>query len=165
MVALAALGLVVAAALTDLAGGGRDEPSTPTTGQSSTTLVPEDVAEPRPSVDLAEVPLDGDVVDVGRWWAATYTAYVGFETPEELAARLAPVSVPALVDELAGVASAISYDVEPLEIEGVSHRTPLDDPAGTRLRVSVETPGALVIYDLLLVEDPAGWRVSEATRL
>lgn len=139
----------------------------------TSTLVPSDVEDDRPVVDLATPPPAGDPVEVARWWAGTYTAYVGAEPPVDLVTRLADWTAPALLDELRALPPAASYDA-PLAIDGVSE---VDLPGtddggdagagGRRLRVSVQTPIALVIYDMTLTRDSAGtrWLVSEAARM
>jgi hypothetical protein len=100
-------------------------------------------------------------------------AYEGAEPAPELVARLAAFTTPAWQAELMGVPPAASYDA-PVEIAGVSAQ--LVEPAaggaggggataGQTAQVTVETPGALVVYELVLVQDAAGtWQVDRATR-
>jgi hypothetical protein len=145
---------------------------------STSTLVPPDVENDRPAIDLANPPPPDDPVEVARWWAGTYTAYVGAEPPVDLVARVADRTAPALLDELRALPPAASYDA-PLEVDGASA---IDLPAGDgagggsggsgdgaggrRLRVSVQTPVALVVYDITLVQGrEGGWLVSEAARV
>jgi len=137
----------------------------------TTTLVPPDIEEDRPALDLAVPPPATDPVEVARWWAGTYTAYVGAGPPADLVARLTDWTTPALLDELGALPPAASYDA-PLAIDGVSEidlpaATTGGAPAGSRqLRVSVQTPLALVIYDMTLVPGSGGrWLVSEAARI
>jgi hypothetical protein len=138
----------------------------------TSTEVPPDVEEDRPAVDLATPPPATDPVEVARWWAATYTAYVGAGPPADLVERLADWTTPALLDELRALPPAASYDA-PLAIDGVSEvdlpaSAAGGAPAGSRqLRVSVQTPVALVIYDMTLVQGSGGarWLVSEAARM
>lgn len=186
IVALLAVVLVGLAALTDMGGGsdasgGSDDPESTAGapadeeeaggGQPTTTVAPPDLDEPRSPVDLSAPPPGDDPVEVARWWAATHAAYVGVDPPRALADRLGPVTTSRLTDELAAVPPAASSDDAPLDIEGVSHRVPETGADETRLRVTVETDGALVVYDLDLVPepDPGGegrrWRVDQAGRL
>ena len=128
--------------------------------------MPPDVDEDdRPAVDLATPPPATDPVEVARWWAGTYTAYVGAGPPADLVARLADWTAPALLDELRTLPPAASYD-PPLTIEGVSATELPASGGGRQLRVSVQTPLALVIYDMTLVQGSGGgWLVSEAARM
>jgi hypothetical protein len=137
----------------------------------TSTLVPPDVEEDRPPVDLASPPPAGDHVELARWWAGTYTSYIGAEAPADLVARLADWTTPALLDELRALPLAVSYD-PPLEIDGVTEveLSPAAGggaPAGGReLRVSVQAVDALVVYDMTLVQGSGGgWLVSEAARV
>jgi hypothetical protein len=170
------------ALLVQARGGSRDRSSSPDTGASvaGTTVAPADVDEPRGSVDLQAPPAGTDPVEVARWWAGSYTANVGALLPEALAERVAPASTPGLRAQLAAVPPAASYDPEPAEIAGVSNRAPVERAGRIEVRVTVETAGALAVYDLTLV--PAGgsvggggggddgvgaagrWLVDEATR-
>jgi hypothetical protein len=140
-----------------------EEPEGPTT-----TLTPPDVDTDRPAIDLNVTPPPGDAIEVARWWAATYTAYIGAEPPAELVTRLSGWTERALLDELGALPPAASYD-PPLQVGGVSaldQPGPAGDTSGNRHeRVSVETEFALVIYDLTLVDAGGTWKVSEATRL
>jgi hypothetical protein len=137
----------------------------------TSTLVPPDVEEDRPPVDLASPPAADDPVELARWWAGTYTSYVGAEPPADLVARLTDWTVPALLDELRALPLAVSYD-PPLEIDGVTEvelppAAGGGAPAGAhRLRVSVQAVDALVVYDMTLVQGSGGgWLVSEAARV
>lgn len=134
----------------------------------TTTLTPPDVDTDRPAIDLNVAPPPGDPIEVARWWAATYTAYIGAEPPADLVTRLADWTEQSLLDELGVLPPAASYD-PPLGVGGVSaldQPAPVGDTSGDRHeRVSVETEFALVIYDLTLVDTGGTWKVSEATRL
>ena len=135
----------------------------------TSTLVPPEAEGDRPPIDLATPPPATDPVEVARWWAGTYTAYIGAEPPVDLVARLTDRTAPALLDELRALPPAASYD-PPLEVDGVSEvdlPASAGAPAGSRqLRVSVQTPVALVIYDMTLVQGRGGgWLVSEAARV
>jgi hypothetical protein len=176
VVLLLVVALVVAALFTDIGDPGPVDDSSSSSSSSGSGGegdadgdLPTDVEHPRPTVDLATIPdpATTDPTTLARWWAATFTAYVGAEVPASLAARLAPVSTPELVAGLNALPPAASYDDAPVPIEGASSPTPIEDPAvdGSRVRVSVETPGALVVYDLVVVQDPAGWLVSTAVRV
>jgi hypothetical protein len=136
----------------------------------TSTLVPQDVDTDRPPIDLTKPPAATDPVELARWWAGTYTMYIGAEPPVDLVARLSDWTAPGLLDQLGALPPAASYDA-PLEIEGVSE---VDLPAGTgapagsrQVRVSVQASAALVIYDMTLVPGGGGggWLVSEAARL
>ncbi|HEV7762062.1 MAG TPA: hypothetical protein VGO78_23800 [Acidimicrobiales bacterium] len=136
----------------------------------SSTLVPQDVDTDRPPIDLTKPPVATDPVELARWWAGTYTMYIGAEPPVDLVARLSDWTAPGLLDQLRALPPAASYDA-PLEIDGVSE---VDLPAGTgapagsrQVRVSVQASVALVIYDMTLVPGGGGggWLVSEAARL
>lgn len=135
---------------------------------TTTTLVPPDVARPRPTVNVDAPPAGDDPVEVARWWAATYVAYVGAEPSKELAQRLEPLTTPSLRQDLATMPPGASYS-EPIPIEGVTAREPADDRGDSQdqqtMRAVVETPGALVVYSLVLERSPTGWQVGEATRL
>jgi hypothetical protein len=138
----------------------------------TSTLVPPDVDSDRPAVDLAHPPDATDPVELARWWAGTYTAYIGAEPPADLVDRLADWTSPELVDELRALPLAASYD-PPLGVEGV---TAVDlpvtaggsgsaPPGSRQLRVSVQTPLAVVVYDMTLVPGDGGaWLVREAER-
>lgn len=132
----------------------------------SSTLVPPDIEEDRPAIDLTTPPPADDPVEVARWWAGTYTAYAGAEPPVDLVARLADWTAPGLLDDMRAVPPAASYDA-PLAVDGVSEvDLPASAGAGRLLRVSVQTPVALVIYDMTLVQGSGGgWLVSEAARM
>jgi hypothetical protein len=131
----------------------------------STTLVPPDVAHDRPAIDLAAVPDGHDPVEVARWWAANYAVYVGAEGPADLADRLAPLTGSGLLASLRDIPPAASYDA-PLKVLGATG-TELSREAGSaKVRVSVETDLALVVYDVTLTEAPPGsWLVSRADRV
>lgn len=130
-----------------------------------TTLVPPDVAHDRPVIDL-EAPPDGhDPVEAARWWAATYAAYVGAEGPAELADRLAPLTGSGLLQSLRNIPPAASYDA-PLKVVGASGIEVARGGGAVKVRVSVETDLALVVYDVSLTEAPPGsWLVSRADRV
>jgi hypothetical protein len=181
MVGLVAVALVAVAVVVQARGGpDHDDSSRGSAGSegtsaagpatTGTTLVPPDVDEPRASVDLAATPAGDDPVELARWWAATYTAYIGAEAPAALADRLASTSTASLRAGLTAIPPAASYD-EPAAIEGVSNRPPVGEDGRTEVRVTVETGGALTTYDLTLVaataggSGPTGWLVDEATRL
>jgi hypothetical protein len=136
----------------------------------TSTLVPPDVDTDRPPIDLTRPPVATDPVELARWWAGTYTMYIGAEPPVDLVARLSDWTSPGLLDQLRALPPAASYD-PPLEIDGVSE---VDLPAGTgapagsrQVRVSVQASAALVIYDMTLVPGGGGggWLVSGAARL
>lgn len=135
---------------------------------TTTTLVPPDVARPRPEVDLDAPPDGSDPVEVARWWAAVYVAYVGAEPPAELVDRLGPLTTRELQNDLRSMSSVASYS-GPTPVEGVSAREPAargsTGQRGQNVWVTVETPGALVVYDVVLQRESGGWRVSEANRL
>lgn len=154
-------------------GGAEDDAPRPdvpaSSGATTTTVAPPDVARPRPPVDLEAPPDGSDPVEVARWWAAVYVSYVGAEPGEDLARRLQPLTTSRLRQDLASMPPGASYN-EPIPIEGVttsgpSGSGPGDTEGQQRLRVVVETPGALVIYNLVLEHSAAGWQVGEATRL
>jgi len=131
------------------------------TETTETTLTPPDVAHERPDVDLDAPPDGTDRIEVARWWAAVYVAYIGAEPPAKLADRLAPRSGPDVLAALRALPPAASYD-PPLEPQGV---TATDEPGGKVTRVSVETDAALVLYDLTLSQVQGLWRVDQATRV
>jgi hypothetical protein len=166
VVGLVVVGLVAAALLTDI-GDSSDDRTPPDTGRRpTTTLAPPDVDEARAPIDLAEVPAGDDPVEVARWWAAAYTAYIGTDAPDALADRLSVTTTERLRVELAEIPPAASYDAEPAPIEGVSTRAPVEEGGHVQVRVTVETAGALTVYDLTLVADGRGrWLVDEAARL
>lgn len=150
---------------------GTDQPSPQApVGEPSTTttsFLPPDVAHSRPAIDLAATPPDGqDPSHVARWWAATHAAHVGAEPAADLASRLADLSTPSLVDALAALPPTANYH-EPTPIVGVSTvELGHDDTAHRRVRATVETPIALVVYDIGLAETPGGrWRVNEVATL
>ena len=182
MFLVAVLALMALALLTSGGGGDGDPSGSPSAGEdrssssdsdsgqgSGSTVAPPDVDDPREPVDLAVVPTGDDPVELARWWAATYTAYVGAEVPGALADRLAVVTTDSLRSQLSALPPAASYDPEPVDVEGVSQPDPVPvaGGAGLRIRVSVETAGALSSYDLTLVQDPAGggWLVDQARRV
>jgi hypothetical protein len=130
-----------------------------------TTLVPPDVAHDRPTIDLALAPDGRDPVEVARWWAANYAVYVGAEGPDELADRLAGLTGSGLLQSLREIPPAASYD-PPLEVLGATGTEIERAPGSVKIRVSVETDLALVIYDVSLTEAPPGsWLVSRADRV
>jgi hypothetical protein len=135
---------------------------------TTTTLTPPDVDSDRPAIDLTTTPPPGDAAEVARWWAATYTSYIGAETPAALVTRLADWTTQDLLDELGALPPAASYD-PPVAVGGVSVQeippAAGDTRGGNHQRVSVESDFALVIYDLTLVDAGGTWQVSEATRL
>jgi hypothetical protein len=141
---------------------------------ATSTLVPPDVDSDRPPIDLAKPPVATDPVELARWWAGTYTAYIGAEAPADLVGRLADWTTPELLDELRALPLAASYD-PPLDVEGASAvelpstpgATGATVPAGARqLRATVQTPVAVVVYDMTLVPGAGGtWLVREAERL
>jgi hypothetical protein len=173
VVGVLAVALVALALLTDIGESPDGSSSSGTAddgGEAATTLVPPDVDEPRATVDLATTPPEDDAVEVARWWAATYTAYIGAEAPDAVADRLAPTTTASLMAQLTAIPPAASYDAGPSVIEGVSHRAPVDEADGTSVRVTVETTGALVVYDLVLVAEAGSsgesrWLVDQAARL
>lgn len=193
-IGFAVIGLLVAVLLTDFGSGGgggaddadggaagRDGGSATTgddgggrrPGAAATTApsLPADVEEPLAPIDIAAVPDGAEPASVASWWAATYTAYIGAETPAQLATRLAPLTTAALKAELEALPPAASYDDGPVAIEGASSSSTAI-PAGSEgqpqeFRITVETSGPIVIYVLGLVDEGggAGWRVTEARRL
>lgn len=152
----------------DEAAGTEPSPDDPAddAGDTQPPDVPADVEEERPDVDLAQPPDGADPVDVARWWGGTFVGHSGAEPPAALAERLAGVVTPELQAEMAAEPPAASYD-EPTEIVGASAAasTTASTVAGsTAMRVTVETVGALLVYDVTLTQDAAGtWRVAEAT--
>jgi hypothetical protein len=130
----------------------------------STTVAPPDVARARPPVDLATPPPGDDAVEVARWWASVFVAYEGAEPMPDLVARLSSFTTPRLQAELQAVPPAASYDV-PLEVAGASAQPAPAAAGGQRVQVTVETAGALVIYELALVPGPGGgWQADQANR-
>jgi hypothetical protein len=130
-----------------------------------TTLVPPDVAHDRPAIDLAAVPDGHDPLEAARWWAANYAAYVGAEGPAEMADRLAPLTGSGLLQSLREIPPAASYDA-PLEVLGATGTEVSRGGGAAKIRVSVETDLALVVYDVSLTEAPPGsWLVSRADRV
>jgi hypothetical protein len=139
----------------------------------SSTEVPPDVDSDRPAIDLAQPPTATDPVELARWWAGTYTAYIGAEPPADLVERLADWTAPELLAELRALPLAASYD-PPLDVEGVSAVDlpataggSASAPAGSRqIRATAQTPVAVVVYDMTLVPGGGGaWLVREADRL
>jgi hypothetical protein len=152
------------------AGGEGGDEGAAGSGDTSPPDVPVDVDEERPAVDLSQPPDSADPLDVARWWAATYVRYSGAEPPAALVERLAGVITPDLEAQLTAEPPAASYDA-PIEIVGASVSegpAPTGGGAGTGARsvarATVETPGALLVYEVTLAQDAAGaWRVAEAT--
>ncbi|MGH9210550.1 MAG: hypothetical protein ACRD2C_07680 [Acidimicrobiales bacterium] len=176
MFGVAVLALVALALVTDAGNdpdsGGSGSGSSEGSGQrqATTSVAPPDVDEPRAGVDLAVVPTGDDPVEVARWWAASYTAYIGSEAPDALADRLAPTTTEDLQAQLAAIPPAASYDSEPVAVEGVSQRAPVEEGDRVEIRLTVETVGALTVYDLVVVRaDGSGgvrrWLVDEANRV
>lgn len=150
-------------------GGGTHQAAEDATGETTAADVPPDVAHPRPVVDLNRVPDGSDVAEVARWSAGVYTAYAGAEPGEELAGRLEERTTAELYAELASLPPPASYG-QPVVIEGVSAGGPFvleqQDPGTERaVRVSVETPGALVVYEVALHETADGWLVTDLEAL
>jgi hypothetical protein len=136
---------------------------------AGSTVVPPDIDEDRQPVDIAVVPSGEEPDEVARWWASTYTAYIGAETPPQLGARLAPLTTDEMRAQVEAVPLAASYDDGPVPIAGASSwssPTPRED-GSRQFRIAVETEDALVIYVLTLVDGGggAGWRVAKADRL
>lgn len=149
------------------------EPKPDTFGPASTTTqaspptsktIPPDVARPRPPVDLAEPPDSTDPLEVARWWAGTHTAHEGAEPAAELADRLQTLTDTELVAELRAYPPAATYG-DPTPVLGVSANEPVANGSTHQLRVTVETPGALVVYDLELTQRQGRWLVHQATPL
>jgi hypothetical protein len=151
------------------AGDGGTVSTDPGDDSSGTTLVPPDVVHERTPVDLNAPPPGSDPTELARWWAAAYVAYIGAEPPTKLADRLASLTGNGLLAQLRALPPAASYD-PPLTIVGASAE---DVPgagsgggAGRKVRVTVETEAALVLYDVTLSQAAAGgWRVDQATRV
>jgi hypothetical protein len=150
-------------------GSGAESPSGTSGDRPSSTEVPPDIDESREPVDLDAVPTGEEPTEVARWWASTYTAYIGAETPPLLSARLAPLTTPELLGQVEAVPPAASYDDGPVPIEGASSwSSPTAQQDGShQFRITVETEDALAIYVLNLVDvgGGAGWRVAKADRL
>jgi hypothetical protein len=152
-------------------GTGGSASTAPTTAAGpATTLTPPDADTDRPAIDLTTTPPATDRIEVARWWGATYIAYSGAEPPAKLVDRLSAFTTPELLAQLRQLPLAASYDA-PLAVDGVSAIELAPGAAGgppgnKQVRVSVETPEALVIYDLTLVPGRSGgWLVGEATRV
>lgn len=146
---------------------------TPTSGgwseDEATDDIPPDVARPRPDIDLGQPPDGSDVAEVARWWAAVYTAYTGAEPGEDLVDRLGEHTSDSLQSELSDAPPPASYG-SPVAIDGASAGGPLvgedqDEETERTVRVSVETPGALVVYDVVLVWTAGRWRVDDLEAL
>lgn len=139
-------------------------------GDGATTTVVDDPDAPtrpeRPAIDLAAVPRPGaSPAEVARWWAATYAGWVGAETGEALADRLAPASTAALADRLRAAPPPASYD-EPDEVVGAATGPALPGEQGVQVMVTVETAGGIAAYQLDLVDTGTdGWRVDAVTVL
>lgn len=135
-----------------------------TTGPE-TTVAPPDVAHDRPTIDLDSPPDGHDPLEAARWWASTYAAYVGAEGPADLADRLAPLTGSGLLQSLRDIPPAASYDA-PLKVAGATATELARGGGAVKVRVSVETDLALVVYDVSLTEAPPGsWLVSRADRV
>lgn len=142
-------------------------------GATTTTLFPPDVARPRPPVDLEAPPDGSDPVEVARWWTATYVAYIGAEPGNELAQRLERLTTARLRQDLASMPPGASYS-DPIPIEGVTANeaalgdegsSNVDGQSPQRMQVVVETPDTLVVYDIVMEHSAAGWQVDEVTLL
>lgn len=158
--------------------GGADEASNDTAADDTasgdkptptSTLVPPDVARPRPSVNLDQPPGRSDVAEVARWCAAVYAAYAGAEPGEELGDRLGELATAELRAELTDLPPPASYG-PPVDIDGASAGGPFvredqDETIERTVRVSVETPDALVIYDVALVDTSGSWQVKQLEAL
>ncbi len=138
---------------------------------AGSTVIPPDVDEDRQPVDIGVVPTGEEPDEVARWWASTYTAYIGAETPPQLGARLAPLTTDEMRAQVEAVPLAASYDDGPVPIAGASSwssPTPRED-GSRQFRITVETEDALAIYVLTLVDGGGGggarWRVAKADRL
>jgi hypothetical protein len=139
-------------------------------GGGVTTTIVDDPDAPtrpdRPAIDLAAVPQPGDPpTEVARWWAAAYAGWVGAETGDDLADRLALASTAALADRLRAAPPPASYG-EPDAVVGAATGPALPHEPGVQVLVTVETEGGLAAYQLDLVDTGAeGWRVDAVTVL
>jgi hypothetical protein len=130
---------------------------------ASTSNLPTDVAHPRPTVELDRPPDGSDPAEVARWWTAVYTSYVGAEPGRDLAERLEEHTTPDLQAELEAVRPPASYGT-PVDIDGASSGGPFvneqQNAADERtVRVTVESLGTVVVYDVALIATDGRWQV------